>query len=84
MRVRWTAAIPLATAALVLAPAATRADCRSDVSNLQPQVDRMEAGRIKDLAAFDLRRARQELGEGDEDECREAVEHARKLLRGEY
>ncbi len=80
---RWYAAVAFLPAALLLAPAA-RADCQGDVAALRPQVDSAPAGRIKELLAFDLKRARQELVEGDEDECREAVDHARKLLRGEY
>ncbi len=79
---RWYAAVALLPAAL-LAPAA-RADCQGDVAALRPQVESAPAGRIKELLAVDLKRARQELTEGDEDECHEAVEHARKLLRGEY
>lgn len=78
---RWLAA-PAMVLALLLAPAAL-ADCKGDVAALQPQVDSAPAGRTKELLAFDLKRARQELFEGDEDECHEAVEHARKLLRGE-
>ncbi len=78
---RWYAAIPFACLILLLAPAAL-ADCRSDVAALRPQVDSAPAGRTKELLAFDLKRARQELTEGDEDECHEAVEHAQKLLRG--
>jgi hypothetical protein len=78
--VRW--AVPLA-AVLAAAPAAVHADCRSDLAELQPQVDKAEAGRTKELLAFDLQRARRELGEGDQAECSEAADHARKLLRGE-
>lgn len=78
---RWYA-LACASLACLAAPTAL-ADCRGDVAALQPQVDSAPAGRTKELLAFDLKRARQELIEGDEDECREAVEHARKLLRGE-
>ena len=59
------------------------ADCRGDVTALRPQVDKVSDDHTKQLLEFDLKRARQELGEGDEDECHEAVEHAQKLLRGE-
>jgi len=79
--VRW--AVPLAAGLAAAAPAAVHADCRSGLAELQPQVGKAEAGRTKELLAFDLQRARRELGEGDEAECGEAVEHARKLLRGE-
>ncbi len=79
---RWYAAVPCTCLALLVAPAA-HADCKSDVAALRPQVDSAPAGRTKELLAFDLKRARQELVEDDEDECHEAVEHAQKLLRGE-
>jgi hypothetical protein len=78
---RWCVFIPFVGLILLSAPAAL-ADCRSDVAALQPRVDSAPAGRTKELLAFDLKRARQELGEGDEDECHEAVEHAQNLLRG--
>ena len=79
---RWYSAIPFVCLTLLLAPAAL-ADCQGDVAALRPQVDSAPVSRIKELLAFDLKRARQELTEGDEDECHEAVEHAQKLLRGE-
>lgn len=79
---RWCAAVPFVGLAFLAAPAAL-ADCKGDVAALRPQVDGAPAGRTKELLAFDLKRARQEMVEGDEDECHEAVEHARKLLRGE-
>lgn len=40
--------------------------------------------RIKRLIDADLKRAKQEAAEGDADECLEAVDHARKLMAGEY
>lgn len=76
----------IALAALIaplVAAGVARADCKQDVADLQPQVDQAQPGRTKELLAFDLKRAQRELGEGDEDECQEAVDHARKLLRGE-
>ena len=76
---RLYAVIPCVCLAFLVAPAA-RADCKSDVAALRPQVDRAPAGRTKELLAFDLKRAGQELVEGDEDECQEAVGHARELL----
>jgi hypothetical protein len=39
---------------------------------------------IAKLIAADIERARREQGEGDPDECLEALEHADKLLKGEY
>ena len=38
---------------------------------------------MKKLIEADLRRATQELIEGDADECMEALDHATKLLNGE-
>ena len=73
----------LALAPVLLAAPAALADCRADVAALRPEVDKVSDNHQKQLLEFDLKRARQELGEGDEDECREAVEHANKLLRGE-
>jgi hypothetical protein len=40
--------------------------------------------RIKQLIQADLDRAHREQAEGDTDECNEAIDHANKLLRGEY
>jgi hypothetical protein len=39
---------------------------------------------IKQLIFADLQRAKREQAEGDPEECLEAIEHAGKLLRGEY
>ncbi len=39
---------------------------------------------IAALIAADLHRAKQEQTEGDTDECLEALDHADKLLRGDY
>ena len=66
----------------VFAGGAARADCQEDVAALQPQVEKAQAGRTKQLLEFDLKRAKQEFAEDDEDECRAAVDHARKLLQG--
>ena len=73
----------LALAPVLLGAPAALADCRADVAALRPKVDTVSDARQKQLLEFDLKRARQELGEGDEDECHEAVDHASKLLRGE-
>ncbi len=40
--------------------------------------------RIRQLIAADLTRAQKELYEGDADECVEALDHARKLIAGQY
>jgi hypothetical protein len=40
--------------------------------------------RIKKLIEADLKRAGKEQAEGDDDECVEAIEHANKLLAGDY
>ena len=40
--------------------------------------------RIKQLIDADLVRAQKELYEGDADECVEALDHARKLIAGQY
>jgi hypothetical protein len=40
--------------------------------------------RIARLIEADLLRAKKEEAEGDADECLEALDHAGKLLRGEY
>ncbi len=40
--------------------------------------------RIKRLIQADITRARQEEAEGDADECLEALEHATKLIAGQY
>lgn len=40
--------------------------------------------RIKRLIQADITRARKEENEGDADECIEALDHAKKLLAGQY
>ena len=40
--------------------------------------------RIKRLIQADLRRAAEEEAEGDSDECLEALDHAKKLIAGQY
>lgn len=42
------------------------------------------ADRIKRLIQADLSRAAKEEAEGDADECLEALDHAAKLLAGQY
>ena len=67
----------------MVAGGAAWADCQDDVAALQPQVEMAAAGRTKQLLTFDLKRARQELADGDQDECQAAVDHAGRLLRGD-
>jgi hypothetical protein len=40
--------------------------------------------KIKRLIEADMTRAKREEGEGDADECIEALDHANKLIAGEY
>jgi len=40
--------------------------------------------KIKRLIEYDLIRAQKEENEGDADECLEALDHARKLIAGQY
>lgn len=40
--------------------------------------------RIKRLIAADITRAKKEEAEGDADECIEALDHANKLIAGQY
>lgn len=70
-------------ASALLAASAARADCQSDIKALAPRTEKVADTRTKQLVSFDLQRARRELAEGDEDECQEAVDHARSLLGGQ-
>ena len=63
---------------LIAAPAAR--DCKGRVEQLRPRGEAIPDARIRELFQFDLKRAQQELAEGDEDECAEAVGHAAQLL----
>ena len=59
--------------------------CRARQIELAPKVEDYRGGaRIKRLMEADLRRASREEMEGDGDECLEALDHAAKLLAGEY
>jgi hypothetical protein len=66
--------------ALLLAPVAARADCAADIKKMAAAVDGVKEKRTKELLAFDVQRAKQELNEGDEDECKEAMDHAKTLV----
>jgi hypothetical protein len=68
------------TLPLLLPAHPARADCAADISAVAARLPGIENDRTKELVAFDLKRARQELAEGDEDECQEAMDHAHSLL----
>jgi hypothetical protein len=70
-----------------LAAAPSRADdptsCSARGVALSQQAETFTGeARMKRLIDADLKRARKELAEGDEDECIEALDHAAKLLAG--
>ena len=73
-------AAALILGALLLAPAAARADCAADVAKISAAVNSVQDVRTKELLAFDVQRAKKELNEGDADECQEAMDHAKTLL----
>ena len=56
------------------------ADCQGRIDALAGKIDQVEPERTRQLVAYDIKRATNELGEGDEDECLEAVEHAEGLI----
>ncbi len=56
------------------------AGCQPRIDALAAKVAQVEPERTRQLVAFDIKRATKELGEGDEDECLEAVEHAEDLI----
>ena len=68
----------LLSAWLIAAPPA--GDCRGRIEELRPRSGTIQDARIRELFQFDLKRAEQELAEGDQDECAEAVGHAAQLL----
>lgn len=77
---RRSARVALVAALMMSAAGVARADCASDIQRIQAQVGKVGDARVKRMAQFDVERARREAGEGDDDECQEAVEHADKLL----
>lgn len=65
---------------LALAPATARADCEARAEKMKSLVPMLPDSRKKLLIQFDLQRANMELGEFDETECLEAIDHATHLL----
>lgn len=63
-----------------LPAAAEGPGCRARVDEVAKRLDGVTDARTRRLVEFDLQSARDELGEGDEDECNEAIEHALGLL----
>jgi 1,4-dihydroxy-2-naphthoyl-CoA synthase len=57
---------------------------KGQVEVAQKAADYHGEDRIKRLIEADLQRARREEEEGDADECVEALDHAGKLIRGEF
>lgn len=82
----------IATALLLFPFAAAAADNGGDLAacarrqvEIGAQAVRFTGeARIRRLIDADLKRAKKEEAEGDADECLEALDHAAKLLRGEY
>ncbi len=56
------------------------ADCQTRIDSLAAKVSQVEPERKRELVAYDVKRATQELAEGDEDECLEAVGHGEGLI----
>jgi hypothetical protein len=74
-----------ATAATSAAVANDDAACSARLSDTAAKAKSFQGeDLIKQLIFADLRRATKEQAEGDADECLEALDHAGKLLRGEY
>ena len=87
--------IPLVVAAGLALPVAALAansgtpdqlkECRVRQVELARKVDAFSGdARLKQLMEADLRRANKEETEGDGDECLEALDHANKLLAGDF
>ena len=77
-----TAGLPAAliAAALLLPAQVAQADCTAEMAAVAAKLPGVTDPRTQKLVAYDLKRAAKELGEGDPDECLEAMEHARSLL----
>jgi hypothetical protein len=80
-------------ALILLIPFAARAQdkgdeleaCRKGQAELAAKAAEFQGDRkIKRLIEFDLKRAHREEWEGDASECLEAIEHANKLISGDY
>lgn len=72
----------VSTAAGMLAVAVplAHADCVGDIQRMRGQVTKVVDPRVKRLVEFDIKRATREADEGDGGECKEAVDHADKLM----
>ena len=76
--------LPLAVASAKAAGGDLDACTKGQVEVAKKAADFHGEDRIKQLIAADLERAQQEEAEGDADECNEALEHANKLINGQY
>ncbi len=75
------AKIAFATAGLLmLAGPAAHADCAGEIQRMQGQVTKVTDPKVKRLVEFDIKRATREADEGDGGECKEAIDHADKLM----
>ncbi len=69
-----------AAVAVVLAAGVARADCTSDITRLKASSQTVANPQVRKLVEFDITRALKEAGEADDDECKEAIDHADKLM----
>lgn len=84
MRLVIAAILLIGTAGLVHA-ADPAAACQTRQNELIKQVrDYKGDAMTKRIIQADIERANRELIEGDADECNEALDHAAKLLKGNY
>jgi hypothetical protein len=69
-------------ALLVCAFASTpaRADCEKGIAALTASIAQVSDTKLKAMLQTDLRRAQVELWEFDEEECADALDHAKRLL----
>jgi hypothetical protein len=74
---------PVDVASAAVAPEFAACDARRAVVAKKAEAF-VGTERIRRLIEADIRRAGQELAEGDADECTEALDHAEKLLSGNY
>lgn len=78
-RHRVTTAVALGMA-LVLAPLAARADCKSGILELSRALPSVTDPHVRALLQTDLRGAEVELWEFDEAECATVLAHAQRVL----
>lgn len=80
--------IALAAAAVIIPPARaaeTLEQCEARAKVLDKKAEAFKGDKqIRLLILADLKRSRQEAGEGDAEECTEALDHAEQLLAGKY